>query len=596
MAPPVRSGRPGRTLSAFFVFVLILGGVMFLVDHSPSAKLGLDLQGGTSITLTARATPGNKVTSDAMNTAVAIIRQRVNGSGVAEAEVTTEGSNTIVVAVPGKKQNELVELVGTTAELRFRPVLAIGSGIPTPTATPTPSGSTTATTSPTGTTTPTTSPSATPTDSLVPGDTTTPAAAGSIGGGRGASVQTGLQALAASTTTPPTTPAPSSTPTSTDDATGVPADVQAKYDSLDCTDPKNTQGGGLDQPDAYVAACDKDGLEKYLLAPADVLGTDIDNATAGLPQGGIGNWQINMTFTGSGAKKFAAATTELAALASPLNQFAIVLDGVVESAPALNNGPITTGTAEITGSFTQQEATQLANVLKYGALPLAFDTSDVTTVSPTLGSDYLRAGLIAGAIGLILVIVYCLLYYRRLGIVVIASLAVAAILTYESVVLLGVWVGFTLTLAGIAGLIVAVGITADSFIVYFERIRDELREGRTPRTAVEHGWLRARRTIISADFVSLLASVVLYIVSVGSVKGFAFALGLSTVIDLIVVFFFTKPLVSAFAAGRLLGRGGHGSELDAAHLGIQVSPTAAASRPRRPRPTGKTSTQTTGEI
>lgn len=584
MAPPTRSVRPGRTLAAFFAALVVLAGVMFLVDHSPAPKLGLDLQGGTSITLTARATAGSKVTSEAMNTAVAIIRQRVNGSGVAEAEVSTEGSNTIVVAVPGKKQDELVQLVGTTAELRFRPVLAVASGIPVPpvTSTPTPSGTTTTTPTPTGTTT---SPSTSPTTSLVPSGSTTPAAAGA----RGSSVQTGLQALAASTAT--TTPSP--TPSATDQPGAIPAAVQTAYDNLDCTDPKNIQGGGIDTPNAYIAACDKDGISKYLLAPADVLGTDIDNATAALPQGGLGDWEISLNFTGEGTKKFATATTALASQAPPLNQFAIVLDGVVQSAPGLNNGPILTGQASITGSFTQQEASQLANVLKYGALPLAFDTSDVTTVSPTLGSDYLRAGLIAGAIGLLLVIIYCLFYYRRLGIVVVASLGVAAILTYEAVVLLGAWVGFTLTLAGIAGLIVAVGITADSFVVYFERIRDEVREGRTPRAAVEHGWLRARRTIVSADFVSILASVVLYVVSVGSVKGFAFALGLSTVIDLVVVFFFTKPLVSAFAAGRLLGRGGHGSDLDAQHMGVQVSPTATGpSRTRKPR----TTTSATREI
>jgi preprotein translocase subunit SecD len=425
----------------------------------------------------------------------------------------------------------------------------------------------------------------------------------------GSSGYSAIQVLAASTTTttppttaPPTTPPASDTPTPTPTPTqtqpndlGVPQEVLAKFDALDCTDPASRQGGGVDEPDAYVAACDVDGVTKYLLAPADVLGTDVDNAAPALPQGGIGNWEISLNFTGEGAKKFAQATTTLNSLGpcqvgvlAPCNQFAIVLDGVVQSAPAVNNGAITGGQASITGSFTQSEASQLANVLKYGALPLTFDTSDVTTVTPTLGADYLRAGLIAGALGLFLVVVYCLIYYRRLGVVVIASLAVAAVLTFESVVLLGEWIGFTLTLAGIAGLIVAVGITADSFIVYFERIRDEVREGKSPRVAVENGWLRARRTIISADFVSILAAVVLYIVSIGNVRGFAFALGLSTVIDLIVVFLFTKPLVSLFASGKLIGGG---SALDAEHLGVRVAATAEPRRPRRSR-----TATTTGEI
>jgi preprotein translocase subunit SecD len=329
-----------------------------------------------------------------------------------------------------------------------------------------------------------------------------------------------------------------------------------------------------------LATCDAAGGIKYLLAPATVLGTDVTDAFAGLPQTGIGNWQVNLEFNSEGADTFGTMTQELVNAAPPTNQFAIVLDGLVQSAPRVID-PILDGRAQITGDFTQAEATDLANVLKYGALPLRFETSDVTDVTPTLGRDSLRAGLIAGLIGLALVVIYALIYYRALGLVVVGSLAVAALITYIAVVLLSEWIGFTLTLAGIAGLIVAIGITADSFIIYFERIRDEIREGRTLRAAIEHGWLRARRTIITADVVSLLSAVVLYIVSIGNVRGFAFALGLSTVIDLIVVFLFTKPLMTWYGKHQVFAEGSRWSGLSGDRLGGRSQPA----------PTGPTSTR-----
>ena len=239
------------------------------------------------------------------------------------------------------------------------------------------------------------------------------------------------------------------------------------------------------------------------------------------------------TFNNEGTKAFGALTQRVTSLASPQNQVAIVLDGVVVSAPRINEA-IPSGNAQITGSFTQQDATDLANVLKYGALPLAFDRGEVQQVSPTLGAEQLKAGLLAGGLGLLLVVFYIFLFYRGLGIVSAGSLLIAGAFTYISFLLLGKTIGFTLTLAGIAGAIVSIGITADSFIVYFERIRDEVREGRSLRSAVETGWVRARRTILVADFVSIIAAVLLYFFAVGGVRGFAFTLGLSTLIDLLV--------------------------------------------------------------
>jgi len=257
--------------------------------------------------------------------------------------------------------------------------------------------------------------------------------------------------------------------------------------------------------------------------------------------------------------------------------------------------PIPGGQAQITGTFTEAEARDLANVLKYGALPVKFDISSVETVSPQLGGDQLSAGIWAGLAGLALVVVFCFLYYRGLGIVVVLSLGAAAVLTGSLVILLGKAIGFTLTLAGIAGLIVAVGITADSFIIYFERLRDEVREGRSLRSSVETGWARAKHTIIAADSISLLAALVLYVLAIGSVRGFAFTLGLTTLIDLVVVFLFTKPLVTLLARTDFFGHGHKLSGLDPEHLGVerlpgQTKPTA------RPRKTPSTRKPVGGEV
>jgi preprotein translocase subunit SecD len=317
-----------------------------------------------------------------------------------------------------------------------------------------------------------------------------------------------------------------------------------------------------------ILACSQDGGAKYILAGAEVLGRQVSKATAGVDPTTGGNWFVSLTFNGEGTKAFGDQTARVVSLTAPQNQVAIVLDGLVVSAPRINEA-IRGGSAQITGNFTQVEAQDLANVLKYGSLPLAFDRGEVQQVSPTLGADQLSAGLLAGGLGLGLVLLYSILYYRGLGFVTVGSLAVAAGLIYLSILLLGEWVGFTLTLAGIAGTIVAIGITADSFIVYFERIRDELREGKSLRTAVETGWLRARRTIVVADFVSLIAAVLLYFLAVGGVRGFAFTLGLTTLVDLIVIFVFTKPVMSIVAKWNFFASGHPLSGLSKKSSGIE---------------------------
>jgi preprotein translocase subunit SecD len=323
-----------------------------------------------------------------------------------------------------------------------------------------------------------------------------------------------------------------------------------------------------DDPKQPLITCDSDAV-KYLLSASLLEGTALKGASAGIPQG-QGAWVVSLSFDGDGTKTFGDISRELF---GTQRQFAIVLDGQVLSAPTMD-GLILDGRAQISGNFTELEARSLATSLKFGALPIAFDKNATTVevVGPSLAGNQLSAGITAGIAGLLLVMLYCLFYYRGLGLVVIASLVVAAVLTYGLVLLLSKSAGFTLSLPGIAGLIVAVGITADSFIVYFERIRDEMRDGKSMRVAVEAGWVRARNTCLAADAVSLLAAVVLYIFAAGVVKGFAFALGLSTLIDLVVFFWFTHPLVSWLGRFPFFNKGHKLSGLDAENLGLDRLP------------------------
>lgn len=492
-------GRPARTLAILLIAVVVFGALA-IFQGATSFKLGLDLRGGTSVTLQPRVSAGGKVTSAAIDQAVGIIRQRVNSLGVAESEVSAQGTGAnrqIVISVPGETGRRIVELVGQTAELRFRPVLAEGA-----------------------------------------------ANAGSL-----------LSAADTQTAAPKTLPS------------GVTPALNAAYSALDCSKAENRQGGGGDTPSEAIVACNRDGTSKFILAPAEVLGDQVSKATAAIDQQGASGWYVLIDFNGEGTKAFGAMTSRVTSLGSPQNQAAIVLDGLVVSAPRINEA-INSGSAQITGSFSQTEAADLANVLKYGALPLAFDRGEVQQVSPTLGASQLHAGLLAGGLGLLLVVLYSVLYYKGLGLVSVGSLLVAGAITLLSFLLLGKWIGFTLTLAGIAGAIVSIGITADSFIVYFERLRDEVRDGRSLRTAVETGWARARRTVIVADFVSLIASILLYFFAVGGVRGFAFTLGLTTIVDLIVVFFFTKPLVTLLARISFFSEGHSWSGFSQKSLGV----------------------------
>jgi preprotein translocase subunit SecD len=365
----------------------------------------------------------------------------------------------------------------------------------------------------------------------------------------------------------------------------VTPELQQQFDALDCSDRNQLEIGANFKVDQTIVACSEDGLAKYLLAPVAVDGANISDASSTLDTQGGSGWIVLLDFDSEGGDAFAATSQALYGQQPPRNQFGIVLDGKVVSAPSINE-PILGGQAQISGNFTQQEATDLATVLKFGALPLAFDIGERQTISPTLGKEQLKAGLIAGALGLALVVVYLLIYYRALALVAVLSLGVAAAITYGTVVFLGAsQLGFTLTLAGVAGLIVAIGITADSFIVYFERIRDEVREGRSLRVALETGWVRARRTILAADAVSMIAAVILYVLSVGGVRGFAFALGLTTVIDVLVVFLFTKPLITLLARTKFFNSGSHWSGLSPDRLGARPPV-----RGRRPAAGGAAST------
>ncbi|NQW73752.1 MAG: protein translocase subunit SecD [Actinobacteria bacterium] len=523
-----------------------------------TVRLGLDLQGGTQVILLPKpVSEGASITDEQLQQTVAIIRQRVDGLGVAEAEVTTQGSGegaAIVVSVPGASQDRLVDLVQKTALLDFRPVYSINNPAPAPSASPSASSSA----SPSASSTASASASASATEGASPAASPSASASAPVG-------------------TTDLVQAPENSP-----------EFSAEVANLDCTNPEAYSGGTPDDPALWLGTCDETGTVKYTLEPAFIKGTNVTGASAVLPQGGVG-WVVSLEFDGEGAKALGDASTTLSALpdcglgASPCNAFAIVLDGVVTSAPRFNE-PILGGQAQIEGNFTAQEANDLANILKYGALPVTLEAVDITSVSPTVGSEQLRAGLLAGLLGLVLVMVYLIVYYRALGVVAMISLIAAGVIVYLVFVVMSKSIGLTLTLAGVAGAIVAIGITADSFIVYFERIRDEIREGRTLRQACASGWVRARRTLLAADFVSLLAAVVLYLLSVGSVRGFAFVLGLTTVIDVLVAFWFTHPIVVLLGRAGWMQRGSRWTGLDPDRLGAPSMAGTIARQGRRREP------------
>ncbi|MFE9819423.1 protein translocase subunit SecD [Streptomyces sp. NBC_00236] len=552
--PAGGQGRPGRSLALILIAMVALTGGMFLADQ-PTPRLGIDLAGGTSITLEAKAEPGQEsaINKTNMDTAVQIMERRVNGLGVSEAEVQTQGERNIIVNIPkGTNSAQAREQVGTTAKLYFRPVLTVAQGTPTP--------------APSASSTDKASPSAAPTTSA--SDKASPSAKPSTSATTQGRAVTG--ALKVDPTPSPkvsTTPKADATPTASAEEQAAAADLQKKFEALDCSSKasRSKASQGAKATDTVVA-CEQDGSAKYVLGPAEVDGTDVDSAKAAINQQ-TGQWIVQMEFTDGGAKKFKKTTGKLAQQQQPQNQFAIALDGEVVSAPSVSQA--LSANAEISGSFTQQSAEELANVLSYGALPLSFQEQSVTTVTAALGGEQLRAGLIAGAIGLALVVIYLVAYYRGLAFIALLSLLVSGILTYTIMSLLGPAIGFALNLPAVCGAIVAIGITADSFIVYFERIRDEIREGRTLRPAVERAWPRARRTILVSDFVSFLAAAVLFVVTVGKVQGFAFTLGLTTLLDVVVVFLFTKPVMTIMARTKFFASGHPWSGLDPKRLGAK---------------------------
>ena len=611
MAAPSRTvPHPGRALLLLLVLIVamllgIVGPKLFAPsqwEHRFKVGLGLDLSSGTQVTLQAQTLNGKPPSSDEMNAAVSVIESRVNGTGNSGAQVQPQGTDLLVVTVPGKGSQQTIQLVSSTALLMFRQVLlwepsgAASTTAPPANATPSASATSSATASPTASATGTAKTSA------------------KIVSAASASSSPSASASATASPSPSASPSASVSSSTLGNPSLVNKEVLAQFNKLTCK-PGDTQAWKsqvgyenttpYNNPDVQVVACGNNGGQwgKFALDVAKVQGKQVTSATAGLSTTS-NQWEVNLSLNNAGAAAFGKLTSHLydtyysAAQAGDqnsavLDQVAIVLDGNVVSSPEIQSS-IPGGNAQITGSFTQAEATQLQNELKFGSVPLNLTTLYVTSVSAQVGRNQLDAGLIAAAIGLFLVVVYAFLYYRGLGIVSVSSLLIAGIITYLAVVLLSLYQNFTLELAGIAGLIVAIGITADSFVVFFERLRDEVREGKQLRPAVESGWKRARRTILVSDTVSFLAALLLYYFAIGEVKGFAYTLGLTTLIDIVVVFLFTKPMVTLLARTRFFGNGHPMSGLDPVRLGARTPWRSSVRRNqarRRPDPATRTSSR-----
>ncbi|MFJ3957862.1 protein translocase subunit SecD [Arthrobacter sp. NPDC090010] len=531
---PTRVAR--RTLLWLVALLLAMTAVMaggaLSGASSWTPKLALDLEGGTQMILAPKVEGSASVNADQLNQAVEIIRQRVDGSGVSESEISTQGGRNVVVAMPGTPSKETRDLIQASADMNFRPVITSGAGTPVPEAQRTPA-------------------------SKIPKPTT---------------------------------------PKNASDTAWLTADVVKEFEAMDCA---SLDKGGAQRSDpskplvTCQAAQDGQPAVKYVLGPVEVKGQDIVTSSYGLQQGRQGavtnEWAVNIQFNDEGTRVFKDVTQRLNQFyvqaggdsgTDPRSQFAIVLDDKVLSAPR-SLAVITDGRPQITGNFTEASAKTLSDQLRYGALPISFEIQSEEQISATLGGEQLKMGLIAGLIGLILVVIYSLFQYRALGFVTVVSLLVAGVLTYLAITLLGWAQNYRLSLAGVAGLIVAIGQTADSFIVYFERIRDELREGRGLVAAVENGWRRAKRTVLASKAVNLLAAVVLYFVAVGNVRGFAFTLGLTAIADLLVVFLFTHPTLLLLARTRFFGEGHRFSGLDPRSLGA-IPLYRGAGRIRRP--------------
>ncbi|MGQ5694296.1 protein translocase subunit SecD [Rhodococcus erythropolis] len=534
MAPSTGTVHPVRYLALFGVLVVALYALVFFTgDKSATPKLGIDLQGGTRVTLTARTPDGSAPSQDSLKQAQEIIETRVNGLGVSGSEVVVDGDN-LVITVPGDDSAQARSL-GQTARLYIRPVtgsIDVATRDANRTATPeVPAAETPATDAPApeapadGTPTPQNRP-------FLAQDPTTP------------------EATPATETTTPAPPVDASSD-GTDEGDAAAAEIAAARALRQSSDPTVQQQAvanldcsvadplrGNDDPTLPLVACSQDGLNIYLLGPSIIDGQEIADASS-VFNSQQSRHEISLSFKTTGSNTWAEFTS-----ANIGKQAAFTLDSKVVSAPTIQGATPAGSATSITGSFTAESAKELANTLKYGSLPLSFAASEAETVSATLGLASLQAALIAGAVGLVLVLLYCLVYYRMLGVLTALSLILSGVMVYAIMVLLGRYIGFTLDLAGMAGLIIGIGMTADSFVVFFERIKDEMREGRSFRSAVPRGWARARRTILSGNAVSFIAAAVLYVLAVGQVRGFAFTLGLTTILDVIVVFLVTWPLVS----------------------------------------------------
>lgn len=582
-----RKRRPVRSLVTLIVAMvvasagLVIGNVTKGTSLVPS--LALDLQGGTQLILTPKSTEeGDRaITEDDITQAISIIRNRIDASGVAESEITSMGSDNIVVSIPGTPSQETLDLIRSSSQMNFRPVLRIGLATQNVAAASTAeaSGKDSA-------------------QSAQSGDDTQSAT--EQASDDGAQSADGAQSVQQVSTALDEESAmrvadlnqdgvlsdqPNSTPANGTDLAWITEQVLYDFSVLDCTNPEARQQteGAADKP---YAACDSDGQLKYILGPVSVAGSNLSNATAGQVTNSTGQatgqWGVDLQFDSEGTKAFADSSKLLYSYKdsdaegksffdSPdRNHFAVVLDGSVITAPSMN-AVISDGRAQITGNFTAKSATALANQLSFGSLPLNFEVQSEQRISATLGSDHLQKGMVAGAIGFLLVILYLIWQYRGLALISAGSLFVAAALTYIVIALLSATMGYRLSLAGVAGLIMAVGVTADSFIVYFERVRDEVRDGRPLAAAVDEGWDRAKRTILVSDAVNLVAAIVLYLLAVGGVQGFAFTLGVTTVIDIAVIFLFTHPMMELLIRTKFFGEGHRLSGLDPEHLGAKNS-------------------------
>lgn len=503
-----------RALLGLVIVIAVLFGINALgvfgfQKSSWAPQLALDLQGGTQITLSAQTADGANPSAEQLAQAVGIIRQRVDASGVSESEIQTEGGRNIVVQVPGTIDQETAARLEASAQMTLRPVLVASTAANTyigedGTETPYPW----------------------PTESLA----ATPAAE----------------------------------PTNASDLAWISEKLAGEFNAFDCNDPQ-TDPSTLSADEAIIA-CDADTLSKYILGPVELDGSQIVDATNGMDATSA-KWNVQIKFNDEGTKIFADISKRLVTMTGSQRQFAFVLDGLVISAPEMQ-AQILDGRPSISGPTLDAITTKaLAEQLKFGALPLSFVTESNSQISATLGTQQLQIGLFAALIGLALVALYSLISYRALGLVIIASLGVMAIITYIAVCILAWRMGFRLSLAGVAGLIVTIGFTADSFIVYFERIRDELRDGKSVTAAVEDGWDRAKRTIYISKSINILAAVVLYVLADSSVKGFAFTLGLTTVIDILIFIMFTHPVMQLLARTRFFGRGHPMSGMNADALG-----------------------------